>query len=115
MKRCIALPVCHALTGCDFNSAVKGVGKKTAWNIWENNWQDNSLESLKSLTNALIQLTNNPEALTIQSPVMDVIQCFFIIFFCKKIKDTEINKVREVMFTTGLKTMDTIPPTLNTL
>ena len=30
-----ALPVFHALTGCDTTSAFRGKGKKSAWQAWQ--------------------------------------------------------------------------------
>ena len=33
-RRAQALPVLHALTGCDTTSAFKGKGKKSAWQAW---------------------------------------------------------------------------------
>ncbi len=32
--RCIALPMFHALTGCDTVSCFSGRGKKTSWDTW---------------------------------------------------------------------------------
>ena len=33
---CKALPFFHAFTGCDLTSSMQGIGKKTAWNAWQN-------------------------------------------------------------------------------
>ena len=33
--RCLALPLFHALTGCDTVSYFGGRGKRTAWDMWE--------------------------------------------------------------------------------
>ena len=30
---CNALPAFHALTGCDSNSSLAGIGKKTSWTV----------------------------------------------------------------------------------
>lgn len=34
-SKCVALPIFHALTGCDTVSSFLGRGKKTAWKVWE--------------------------------------------------------------------------------
>ena len=44
-----ALPMFHALTGCDTASSFAGHGKKTAWTIWT---------VLPELTNALLKLSS---------------------------------------------------------
>ena len=33
-QHCIALPLFHALTGCDVVSEMFGIGKETTWNAW---------------------------------------------------------------------------------
>ena len=33
-KKCLALPIFHAFTGCDTVSSFSGRGKKTAWETW---------------------------------------------------------------------------------
>ena len=33
-KKCLALPMFHAFTGCDTVSSFSGRGKKTAWETW---------------------------------------------------------------------------------
>ena len=35
-ERCIALPIFHALTGCDMVLSFFDLGKKTAWDTWMN-------------------------------------------------------------------------------
>ena len=34
-SKALALPVFHALTGCDTTSVFSGKGKKTAWSVWQ--------------------------------------------------------------------------------
>jgi len=55
-QHCIALPLFHALTGCDVVSAMFGIGKKTAWNAW--------------FTDTLIAITEDHTRLTLKSPHM---------------------------------------------
>ncbi len=41
-EKSMALPMFHALTGCDAVSAFVGHGKKTAWNTWKSCFADSS-------------------------------------------------------------------------
>ena len=34
VQKCHALPIFHALTGCDVMSSFSGKGKKSAWQAW---------------------------------------------------------------------------------
>ncbi|KAL7384824.1 hypothetical protein ABVT39_009510 [Epinephelus coioides] len=47
-----ALPMFHALTGCDTVSSFAGLGKKAAWSTWK---------SLPQLTDALLTLASGPK------------------------------------------------------
>ena len=51
---CKALPLFHALTGCDTVSAFHGKGKKTAWEVWKN---------FAPLTGGLLNIINDPSVL----------------------------------------------------
>ena len=50
-EKSLALPMFHALTGCDTVSAFVGHGKKTAWATWN---------SFSDLTAALLELAHAP-------------------------------------------------------
>ena len=47
-----ALPMCHALTGCDTVHSFAGHGNKTAWSTWK---------SLPELKDALLMLADGPK------------------------------------------------------
>ena len=51
-QKSLALPLFHALTGCDTTSAFLGHGKKSAWAAWE---------ATPDLTDTLVALTLEPE------------------------------------------------------
>ena len=57
-EKSLALPMFHALTGCDTVSAFVGHGKKTAWATWN---------SLPELTGALLTLAHAPTGITEES------------------------------------------------
>ena len=109
--KCDALLIFNDFTGTDFVSAFKNVGKKTAWNAWT----DLGL----TLTETFIEMTNNPNCLSIDSPQMDVIQRFTVKMYDLRFKtncDTDkVNDARKYLFTTKLKPLEEIPPTLNSL
>ena len=68
-KTC-ALPMCHAITGCDTVSAFVGHGKKSAWATWN---------SLPELTDDLLSLANAHTSL--QEDTMHVIERFVILLY----------------------------------
>ena len=59
----LALPIFHALTGCDTVSGFIGHGKKTAWSTWN---------AFPELTDALLELAHVPTEVTEQ--IMKVIE-----------------------------------------
>ena len=65
-----ALPMFHALTGCDTASSFAGHGKKSAWTIWT---------VLPELTNALLKLSSAPSG--ISDDVMHTIERFVILLY----------------------------------
>lgn len=105
-ERSEALPVFHALTGCDYTSFLRNIGKKTAWKTWQD---------MPEMTQTFIKIKNNPESVTIQSPEMTELQIYFIANYSKNCAVSDINEARQHMFTTGLKTLESIPPTKNAL
>lgn len=65
-----ALPMFHALTGCDTVSSFAGHGKKTAWTIWT---------VLPELTDALLKLSSAPSGTP--DDVMHTIERFVILLY----------------------------------
>ena len=104
--RCEALPVFHALTGCDFTSFFRGVRKGTFWKVWE---------KMPNLTQTFLDMKNNPEKVTIESTAMKKIESFMVAAFSKNCLSTDVNEARMKMFTTGLKSLEAIPPTKHAL
>ena len=47
-EKCAAITFFHAFTGCDVTSSMAGIGKKTAWNVWN---------SFPEVTSTMIRLT----------------------------------------------------------
>ena len=94
-----ALPMCHALTGCDTASSFAGHGKKTAWTIWT---------VLPELTNALLKLSSAPSG--IPDDVMHTIERFVILLYDRTSTCKEINKARKKIVAKK-NNVQLIPPT----
>ena len=82
-----ALPMFHALTGCDTSSAFVGHGKKTAWVAWN---------SLPELTDALLRLVCAPAGIPEHS--MQAIERFVILMYDRTSTCTDVNKARKKLF-----------------
>ena len=96
----------HAFTGSDVTSAFKGIGKKSAWKVWQ---------CYPEVTDTFDELTKHPRSLTIESSHMKVLERFTILLYSKNCSATRVNDAREVMFSSGLKSLESIPPTLHAL
>ena len=94
-----ALPMFHALTGCDTVSAFVGHGKKIAWATWN---------SLPELTEALLRLARVPSGISEQ--IMSVIERFVILLFDRTSTCTDVNKARKKLFAKN-NSIKRIPPT----
>ena len=82
-----ALPMFHALTGCDTASTFAGHGKETVWIIWT---------VLPELTSALLKLSSAPSS--IPDDVMHTIERFVILLYDSTSTCKEINKARKKIF-----------------
>ncbi|KAL8582187.1 hypothetical protein ACOMHN_004106 [Nucella lapillus] len=98
--RCLALPLFHAVTGCDTVSHFLGCGKKSAWSAWL---------STPELTDTLITLTCNPQELSPQSQHMCALERFVVVMYSKGLG--RVNEARFRLFTSGKKTLEALPPT----
>ena len=94
-----ALPLFHALIGCDTASRFAGHGKKTAWTIWT---------VLPELTNALLKLSSASSGIT--DDVMHTIERFVILLYDRTSTCKEINKARKKIFAKK-NNVQLIPPT----
>ncbi|KAL8570748.1 hypothetical protein ACOMHN_006898 [Nucella lapillus] len=100
--RCLALPLFHAVTGCDTVSHFLGCGKKSAWSAWL---------STPELTDTLITLTCNPQELSPQSQHMCTLERFVVVMYSKSCGMGRVNEARFRLFTSGKKTLEALPPT----
>ena len=98
----IALTLFHSLTGCDTTSQFLGCGKKTAWAVWN---------SFPDLTDTLVALTLNPNMFGIESIHMQRIERFVVLMYSKGCGAAGVNEARLRLFTSGTKSLESIPPT----
>lgn len=94
-----ALPMFHALTGCDTVSGFVGRGKKTAWSTWN---------SFPELTDLLVELAHAPTEVTEQA--MKAIERFVVLLYDKTSTCTDVDKARKKMFAKS-SSVQRIPPT----
>ena len=69
-SRSVALPLFHAITGCDTTSHFLGCGKKTAWAFWQNT---------PGLTETQLALTNAPSCFSLGSLHMQKLERVVVI------------------------------------
>ena len=105
-QHCRALPFFHAFTGCDVVSAMFGIGKKTGWN---------ALIAFPEVTETIIAITQDPTSLTLDSVHMQHLERWTVLMYSKNCSANLVNEARKLMFTHGLKTLDSIPPTQHAL
>ena len=98
-----ALPVFHALTGCDTVSSFAGHGKKTAWAVWT---------VFPELTNALLKVSSAPD--NISQDVIATIERFVILLYDRTSQCTEIDTARRKLFVKKQNVLS-IPPTKSAL
>ncbi len=101
-SRSLALPLFHALTGCDTTSQLLGCGKKTAWAAWN---------STPDLTETLISLMEDPESFSLVSVHMQRIERFVVLMYSKTCGSATVNDARHYLFSNGSRSLDNIPPT----
>ena len=99
-SRCLALPLFHAVTGCDTVSHFLGCGKKSAWSVWQ---------STPGLTDTLVELTSELHELNPQSQHMRTLERFVVVLYSKGCGLERINEARLRLFTSGKKTLEALP------
>lgn len=99
-RTCTALPVFHALTGCDTISAFAGRGKKTAWNTWKV-----FPEATEAFGDLLLMEDD------ISEPSMSVLERFVILLYDRTSDLVKVNDARKWLFTQKSRMLENIPPT----
>ena len=96
------LPLFHALSGCDTTSQFFGIGKKTAWKVWQR---------FPDLTTVLKAIKADPCVLTIDSDHMAALERFVVLLYSESCTASHVNQARQELFSKGARALDSIPPT----
>jgi len=99
LQRCQALSFFHAFTGCEVVSSMMGIGKKTAWN---------ALVNFTKATTTFTAITQDPARLTLDSLHMSRLERLTVLMFSKNCAAQSVNEASKLMFTHGLKSLDSI-------
>ena len=105
-QHCEVLPFFHAFTGCDLVSSMLGIGKKTAWNAWND---------YPKVTNTFVAIIQDPSSLILDSLNMRFLEGWTVLMYSKNCDDELLNDAMKVMLTHSLKSLDSIPPTQHAL
>ena len=100
LEKCRALPMFHAITGCDNVSFFAGRGKKTAWDVWK---------AFPSVTEAFIELMATPKS--IQDHNFALIERFVLLMYDRTSGLHEVNEARQELFCQRSRRLEGIPPT----
>ena len=87
-RKSLALPVCHAFTGCDTVSHFAHVGKKTAWKVWDTH---------DAVTAAFCELRGAPEE--VADEAYSALGCFTILMYDRTSRSESVNETWELLFT----------------
>ena len=106
-QRARALPVFHALSGCDTTSAFRGKGKKSVWQAWQ---------AYDEVTETFCFLAAHPfEHLNVDSDHFQRIERLIVVLYDKTSPLCLVNEAREELFCRKNRSIDNIPPTQNAL
>ena len=103
-QQAAALPMFHALTGCDTASAFVGRGKKTCWEIWK---------KCPQVTDTFIKLLETPQL--ISDNMLKVLQHYVILLYDANSECENVNVARKKLFSNKGKSIENIPPTFDAL
>ena len=95
-----ALPMLHALTGCDTVSFFSGKGKRTAWDTWS---------VFPAVTDVLADLSSVPESIPDDS--MPLIERFVVLLYSRTSTALTMNEARQELFSKKSRAIENIPPT----
>ena len=101
---CAALPVFHALTGCDTVSIFSGRGKKTAWNTWEV-----FPEVTEAFEDLLLMQQDMSEATTA------LLERFVVLLYDHTSDIVNVNDARKQLFTQKSRSLENLPPSQEAL
>ena len=95
-----ALPVFHAITGCDTVSFFCGKWKKSAWDTWS---------VLSEVTNAFLEIAAAPSSLS--DNCLRIIERFVVVMYDRGSELHSVDEARQHLFCKHARGLDRIPPT----
>lgn len=98
-QKTTALPMFHAVTGCDTVSFFSGKGKITAWDVWT---------VFPEITDVFAGLATAQE---ISDDAMAAIERFVVLLYSRTSTAMLVNKARQELFSRNARTLESIPPT----
>ncbi len=102
-SKCQALPFYHTFTGCDTTSQFFGKGKKSSWEAWK---------SYSQVTEAFQFVMTFPfQPLQSTSPIFELLERFTCVLYDKTTSISQVNELRQELFSKRAKLIENIPPT----
>jgi hypothetical protein len=98
-QKATALPMLHALSGCDVTSFFCGKGKKSAWDTWSVS---------PEVTDTLVMLASKPDVISEDN--MDKMERFIVHMYDRTSEHTTVNEARQQLFSKSSKTIEILPP-----
>jgi hypothetical protein len=98
------LPLFHSFTGCDTVSSFNGIGKKTAWDVWQ--LFPGISDTFKTLSDSPTEISPRDRAL---------IERYVILMYDRTSHFSDVNSVRGHLFAKVGRQIDNIPPTSEAL
>ncbi|KAG7176515.1 hypothetical protein Hamer_G024553 [Homarus americanus] len=95
-----ALPVFHAITGCDRVSAFAGHSKKAAWATWN---------AFPEVTTAFLGLASTPSELP--DGVLSTLERFIVLLYDRTSTCCDVNMLRKKLFSRKSRSLEHLPPT----
>ena len=82
------------------------IGIKTVWNSWA---------TFPEVTDTSIAITQDPASLTLYSLHMQPLERLTVLMYSKNCRSTSVKEARMLLFTVGLKPLESISPTQHAL
>ena len=101
---CKALPVFHAMTGCDTVSFIAGRGKLKAWETWM---------ASPPVTQAFLELAACKEG--VSTSTLETLAHFIVLMYQRNSPYAGVIEAREKLFSKGNRSIESIPPTSDAL
>ena len=102
-QKCRALPVFHALTGCDTVSSFSGKGKKSMWQTWS---------AFPDVTAAFLELSDSGHSPDdISEATISLLERFIVVVYDRTSELSDLNSCRRQLFTKKCRSLELLPPT----